>query len=275
MFISERIVFVELQKTGCTHIRNLLREIVGGRFTERHNQADPRLFDGRRSFFGSVRDPWDWHVSVWAYSCDGKGDHYSNVSTPGIRLRDRGWKRHPFALLLEVLRSRPNRHAAQWKRTFRDAGDPGAFREWLHMLHDPAYWPDLQEGYWRYRLNRFAGFMTYRYLKLYTCKRGELERLKGIATPQQLLEHDRHNCFIDHFIRNENLEADLVDALRSVQVPIPPDTVASLKTRPRTNTSSKRRDVRHYYDAATEKLVGDRDRLIVEKFGYSAPGTRD
>src|SRR5690349_15399636 len=80
MFVSDRIVFLELQKTGCTHIRNLLKEIVGGRLVMRHNQAPADLFTGDRFFLGSVRDPWDWHVSLWAYCCDGRGDLYSNLS---------------------------------------------------------------------------------------------------------------------------------------------------------------------------------------------------
>src|SRR5688500_14845666 len=89
MFVSDKIVFMELQKTGCTHIRNLLKEIVGGRFVERHIQADPQLFTNGRYFLGSVRDPWDWHISLWAYGCDNKGDFHSNVTTQGIRLRNR------------------------------------------------------------------------------------------------------------------------------------------------------------------------------------------
>lgn len=275
MFVSDQIVFLEMQKTGCTHIRNLLKELVGGKFVERHNQADPRLFTDGRFFLGSVRDPWDWHVSVWAYSCDSKGDHYSNVSTPGIRLRHRGWKLHPFSLFIEVLQSRPNRHPEQWKRTFRDVNDPGAFREWLYMLHDQTYWPDVGEGYWRCPLNRFAGFMTYRYMRVFTCKKGELDRLRAVSTPEQLVEHERKNGFIDHFIRNERLESDLLEALKLARIDVPQQAAAAMMSRPRTNTSSKQRGSQYYYDAETEKLVGDRDRLIVDKFGYVTPSARE
>jgi hypothetical protein len=274
MFISERIIFLELQKTGCTHIRNLLKEFVGGRFVERHNQAEAHLFSGNRVFMGAVRDPWAWYLSVWAYSCDRKGDHYSNVSTPGIRLRNRGWRLHPFSLLVDVLQSRPNRHPEQWRRTFRDVNDAGAFRAWLYMLNDERYWPDVGEGYWRFPLNRFAGFLTYRYLRLFTCRKGELGKLGQVSTAGQLVEYDRRDCFIDHFIRNESLESDLLDALRQAGVEVPQDAAAGLAARPKTNTSSKRRGVQDYYDAATEKLVGERDRLIIDKFGYVAPSLR-
>jgi hypothetical protein len=275
MFVSDQIVFLELQKTGCTHIRNLLKELLGGTFVERHNQADPSLFvDGRR-FLGSVRDPWDWYVSLWAYSCDSKGDFFDNVTTTGIRLRKRGWRLRPFPLLVETLRSRPNWHAAQWRRTFRDINDAGAFRDWLHMLNDKAYFADVGEGYWRYPLNRFAGLLTYRYMKLFTCKTGELDRLQALSTPAQLAEHEATHGFVDHFIRNEHLEADLLVALRRMQFDIPAAFAARLNAAPRTNTSSKKHGTGYYYDADTERLVADRERLIIDKFGYVAPGLRN
>jgi hypothetical protein len=274
MFVSDKIVFMELQKTGCTHIRNLLKEIVGGKFVERHIQADPGLFTNGRYFLGSVRDPWDWHVSLWAYGCDNKGDFHSNVTTTGVRLRSRGWKLHPYSTLIDVLECRPNWHATQWKRTFRDVNDPGAFREWLRMLHDETYWRDVGEGYWQCRLNRFAGLLTYRYMKIFTCKKGELGALRAVSTPEELVEHERKNGFIDYFIRNESLESDLLDALKFTKTEVPGDTAARMMSRPRTNTSSKKHGPRYYYDAETEKLVGDRDRLIIDKFGYVAPSLR-
>lgn len=271
MFVSDRIVFLELQKTGCTHIRNLLSEHVGGTFVERHNQADRRLFADGRFFMGSVRDPWDWHLSIWAYCCDGRGDFFSNVATTGIRLRDRGWKLHPLSLFIEVLQSRPNWHAAQWKRTFRDINDPGAFRQWLYMLHDRTYWPDIGEGYWRSAMNRFAGLLTYRYMRLFTCRKGEMHKLRHLATPEQLAAHERAHGFIDHFIRNERLEDDLLAGLRLARFDVSEEAAARMMSRPRTNTSSKKNGAGYYYDADTEKLVGDRERFIVDKFGYRAP----
>lgn len=274
MFVSDRIVFLELQKTGCTHIRNLLKEIVGGKFFMRHNQVGSELFTGNRFFLGSVRDPWEWHVSLWAYCCDGRGDLFKNLSTTGIRVRELGWKKDTYSVLLGVLGSRPNWHAKQWRRTFQNSNDPGAFREWLRMLHDPAYWRDIGEGYWSFPMNRFAGLMTYRYMRLFTSRKNEPARLRTVATPAQLVDHEREHCFVDYFIRNESLETDLLDALELAGVKVPPQVHTDLMERPKTNTSSKKRGAGYYYDAETEKLVGDRDRFIIEKFGYVAPSAK-
>jgi hypothetical protein len=140
------------------------------------------------------------------------------------------------------------------------------------MLHDARYFADVGEAYWRYPLNRFAGLLTYRYMRLFSCKAGALDVLQDVSTPRQLAEHEATHGFIDHFIRNEHLEADLLLALQRMQLDIPPAFAARLHAAPRTNTSSKRHAAGYYYDAGTERLVADRERLIIDKFGYVAPG---
>lgn len=274
MFVSDRIVFLELQKTGCTHIRKLLKDLVGGELIDKHDQAPPAMFKRNTFFLGSIRDPWDWYVSKWAFGCDGKGAVFNNVTKDGLRIRGRGWKRHPYLRLVDLLESRPNRHAAEWRRTYRDADDPGAFRAWLHMLHDENYWPDVGEGYRQCALSRFAGLLTYRYMKLFTCKQGELPALRAVSTPAQLAAYEREHCFIDYFIRNERLEAGLIEALRLADIAMPPRTVEDIMSRPKTNTSSKKHGPEHYYDEETERLVGQRESFIIGKFGYLAPSAK-
>lgn len=273
MFISDRIVFLELQKTGCTHIRGLLQELVGGKLVGKHNQASRRLLSTGKTFLGSIRDPWDWHVSLWAFGCHQKGSVYRSVTIEGLRVRGRGWKRNPFSAVLELLQSDPNTNAAEWMRTYQDVRDPGAFREWLLMMYDKDRRPDA-EGYAHCSLSRVAGFMTYSYLKTFACKGGGHGGLNSIASFDQLERYEREQCFIDHFIRNEHLESDLLRALKLTGYEFSAATEANVLSRPRTNATSRKRTLDSYYDAKTEKLVADWDRFIVEKFGYVAPSLR-
>lgn len=275
MFVSDRIVFLELQKTGCTHIRNLLQELVGGELVGKHNQAEPGLFTGNRFFLGSVRDPWDWYISLWAYGCDRKGVVFGTVTKKGLRIKGRGWKVNPYAAFLDLAASRPNRNTEKWKRTYKDVGDPGAFREWLHMMHDKDCLPDVGDGYSRSALGRVAGLLTYRYLKLFTCRKDESDEVHALSTFERLAEHESRRCFIDHFIRNEHLEPDLIEGLKLAGCTLPTETESGMTSRPRTNTSSRKKGPDYYYDQETEALVAERDRLIVGKFGYTAPSARN
>lgn len=273
MFISDKIVFLELQKTGCTHIRVLLEELVGGRLVGKHNQAGRDLFTGGRTFLGSVRDPWDWYVSLWAFGCHRKGTVFGNVTTRGIKFKGRHWKDNPFSAVHELLQSRPNRMADAWRRTYRDVNDPGAFREWLHMMHDKETRPDV-EGYAHSGAGRFAGYLTYSYLRLFACRKGEADGLNAIATSDQLVDFEAKNCFVDHFIRNEQLESDLLAALKSAGFGFSAATESRVLERPRTNATSRQRSLGYYYDAPAEQLVGYWDRLVAAKFGYALPSMR-
>src|SRR4051812_35017204 len=71
MFVSDRLIYIQMQKTASTHIARVLAEVVGG---EQHQQHI-RLRGDRdgRLVVVSVRSPWDWYVSLWAYGCRGGG----------------------------------------------------------------------------------------------------------------------------------------------------------------------------------------------------------
>lgn len=272
MFVSDRIVFLELHKTGCTHIRNLLLELVGGRLEGKHNQAAAALFTPGRIFLGSVRNPWDWYLSLWAYGCDGKGVVHGNTTRDGLRLRGRGWRTDPGAALRELLQAGRNRNAPRWRRTYRDVDDAGAFRDWLQMVHDPDTRADVGDGYGAAPMSSFAGLLTWRHTRLFCARSDEADALQAIASPGALEHRQRHHCFIDAFIRNEHLEHDLLEALDGAGIAVSAAVRRDLLQRPRTNTSSRTRDSGHYYDAASERLVGQRDGLLVGRFGY-APRT--
>ena len=69
MFEADRLLYIDLHKTGCSHIGRLLQETVGGRRLGKHNR--PSAMPTDRMIIGSVRNPWDWYVSLWAFGCKG------------------------------------------------------------------------------------------------------------------------------------------------------------------------------------------------------------
>jgi hypothetical protein len=269
MFVSDRIVYIELHKTGCTHIRNILKDVLDGELIGKHNQATPDLFNGDRNFWGSVRDPWVWYTSLWGYGCDNKGAVFGNVTRTHMSIRGLGWRSNPFLAILKLIAMR-SRNPQAWKDTYADANDASAFREWLRMIHDEKCMADIGEGYEACPVSRVAGLMTFRYLKLFCTKSNEHNMLNDLLTIEQIKEYEQKNCFINHFIRNETLEADLFHGLRNCGVEIPEKIKLDVLSRPKTNTSSRKNCPEHYYDTKSANLVAEREALIIEKFGYVA-----
>ncbi len=272
MYISERFVFIELHKTGCTHIRNILKELFDGDFTGKHDQASFDLFSGERVFLGSIRDPWEWYTSLWAYGCDNKGEVFNNVTRRGMSIRGLGWRSNPYAAFLKLLAN--SRNPPKWMDTYKNVNDAEAFRAWLYMMHDASYLGDIGEGYGECSVSRIAGLLTFRYLKLFCTKLGGLNNLDHLSTFEELKKYENENCFIAHFIRNENLESDLLRGLEDFGAKIPSNKKSDILSRLKTNVSSRKHGPKYYYDSKSENLIAEREKLIIEKFGYVAPSLR-
>ena len=270
MFVSDRVVFMELHKTACTHIRDILNGLLVGELRGKHNQATAELFEGQHVFFGSVRDPWEWYVSLWAYGCDRLGALYSSVTKERSAVRELDWKSNPKGALLEAFGLR-KRDPAAWRSTYADVNDAAAFRAWLRMMHDAQRKGDIGVGYSSSGVSRVAGLMTYRYLKLFCTKSGALKALDRLNTLEQIRAYEQKHCFIDHFIRNESLESDLFEGLTKHRVDFDSAARTTAQGLPKTNTSSRQHGVAYYYDEETAALVAQSERLIIEKFGYQAP----
>ena len=99
--------------------------------------------------------------------------------------------------------------------------------------------------------------------------------MNSISTFETLMEYEKENCFIDHFIRNESLDFTLFKALELSEIGISNNAQAKIMSMPRTNTSSRKWAPTFYYDSDSENLIFEREKLIIEKFGYVAPSLRN
>lgn len=269
MFVTDDLIFIELHKTGSSHIAKLLSSITDGKQIGKHNPAQPKHFDGNHTFLSSIRNPWDWYLSLWSYGCGKMGSFYKRVASPKPRLTAHGWQKN-LGHALQSLANEPFRNAEEWSDCYRDIEDAGRFRKWLHMVHSADYWADYGEGYSASAVNTVAGFYTYRYLQLCTRNPQELETHHSL-TGKQLSRFDQTNCYIDHFIHTEHLEEDFIETMHKCGYELSDETKKMIRSSGRTNTSSGKRATGYYYDNETLQLIQDREQLIIDKFNYTPP----
>ena len=62
-----------MQKTGCTHIASLLSRLFDGEQIGKHNAASDNQINSDAYFLSSIRNPWDWYLSLWTFGVQGNG----------------------------------------------------------------------------------------------------------------------------------------------------------------------------------------------------------
>ena len=269
MFVSDALVFLELQKTGCTHIAKLMAQVVPGKQIGKHNRLPQDLRDSQRQIVGSIRNPWDWYISLWAYGCGGKGELYHNVAVhwPVIvwLLRDPGYT-------IRTLPYQFKKPARRWRRTYQSSDQPQLFREWLHLMLDPKRKYDLLERYADTPISSYAGLLTYRYIFLFSRNARDLfTKPEAVQSLADLRAFDRQNNQLDHVIRNESLEDDLIQVLTACGAQLTEAQIQTIRQSGRTNASSRKRTLDYYYDQETLELVRSREQFIIDKYRYATP----
>jgi hypothetical protein len=245
MFISEKLIFVHLEKTGGSHISRLLSRFVPG-------HVAPLLIKhqtwGRAPFgkllVGSIRNPWDYYVSEWAYGCSGHGELFSN-----IRKHDRG------SLGM-----------------YSNVNDPLNFREWIRYMFDRTKAPIIRDLYHSHSVSRFAGLLTWRYCRLALHNFLQAPATTEINSLRDLQRYDQENNLLGAIIRNESLESDLISVLHMAGYPANQDTIKKInQARHKRYNRSKRQPTSFYYDSESTALVAANEEFLIKKFGYFPP----
>ncbi len=131
MYVSEHLVYLQLQKTACTHIANLLAKTLSGSQIGKHNRIPEVLLSDKKPIIGSIRNPWDWYGSLWAFGCDGKGRLRWRLTKN--KFQNLGLKKKPLSALISFLYDL-KRPVEQWKNTYQNSKDPKLLKEWLQLL---------------------------------------------------------------------------------------------------------------------------------------------
>ena len=288
MFVSDRLVYLQMQKTASTHIAKVLAAVVGG---EQHLQHKRLAIEPNgRLVVASIRNPWAWYVSLWAYGCRGGGgahglfhrvtDEAAPFSVVARRsvAHMRSTKRLPISVLRDARSERRERRTIRtdlWSAVYTNPDDVRAFREWLRLMFDPERACELPGQPPRYgdtSLRASGGFMTFRYFTLLAEDRALMAQPEMLDSLQAIRRFDRTHTVHDDMIKIESLEPELLRVLERAGYSLTSAQRDELHDRcHRTTNASPHLRTVDYYDDTSAELVRSREAFLVEKYGYAGP----
>jgi hypothetical protein len=261
MYVGERYIYFELQKAASSYVREVLGSLSSLNYQKVgiHNsyyEASPRKIGdlNAKIKIGSVRNPWDWYVSLWTWGCTGHGI-YNNLMMPRNRLGLKYFALNPIVFLTQ---------RKSWRRVYSDSTDINNFRTWLKMLLcDKNY--EVGDGYTSSVISNFSGYLTYCYLKLHCYDFRSHDTY--INSYNDIVSFDRDFNFLDFIVTAENLNNDLEKALLALNVSKVDIENVFMLIKGRAN-STERQDYHVYYDNETLELIAEKEKFIIEKYNY-------
>lgn len=276
MYVTDKLVFVELHKTGGTHIGKLLDNVLDGVQVGKHNTLPKELIN--RFILGSIRNPWDWYVSLWAYGCSGKGG-IRDFTTNGIDVlyylrlsNDMQLKRKFFNILINQGLADYKKSKKEWEDSYSNYRDPKCFQKWLKLILDYDRRFDFGEGYGFSPVSTHSGILTFRYLKYFTSLNSKLYTDNKLNNRANLDSYWSQYAVVNYIVRNEYLEEDLLSGLEAANITLTKEQRKYVLDNKHQKTNmSKRNTTGYYYDQESIDLVAEHESLIINHHNYVAP----
>ena len=281
MLVGEKLIYLQLQKTGSTRITDLIQATVGAEERHKHDRIhrddleDPEI--AARRILGSIRNPWSYYVSLWSYGSRRAGGIYerTTASSRMDQAKDLRGTLHKKTIPLADRDRKARRRVKRWKTAYGDPDDREAFQRWIRFLNDPDYLVDVGEGYGKSSISAHSGLLTYRYLVLFTLGVVPGEPHLGghnptLDTYDRLVAHVDEHLLCQDMIRMEHLAVELEAAMEAAGYDLTAEQRATIhgKAEGRSENRTKHHPAAWYYDDETRDLVARRDRFVIERHGY-------
>ena len=120
----------------------------------------------------------------------------------------------------------------------------------------------------RHSISSFAGFYTYRFLRMYATDQFLNANLNSF---EAINEFDQQNNIIDLMIRTESLSTDVTALLTSLGVMLTKsdqNDILAVSNNP-LNRSFRDKSI-PYYDQETAELVRTKETFLIEKFNFNS-----
>ena len=276
MILTDRLAYYQLQKTGCSHIEKLLLDYFQGtRIIPKHGRHDAIDIHPRLAF-GSIRNPLDWYVSFWAFSCADTGGISARTAAPpspesifekkSLRLKLMPVTPDDAALATHAA-FESRRDPAFWKRLHKSSEDVGAFREWIVAIHANEHrytaFDDFGHSGWFGQIGLFSYLSHFLFLKdpniLFSAPEPDQQPVALINTPFR----------VSAFVRTEALVDDLILVAKRANYALDKALISQLRASPKTNTSEREPNFLKYHSDETIGLIANLDGDLARLHGYS------
>lgn len=272
MFMENRFVYVDLNKTGTVAVLNALEHLGFVPLSNRHHEKPKAEDIAGRTVLATIRDPWSYYLSLWGYGVKHKtfsGPYRSLTSYAPFKAR--GVSVNRISGTVSILTYLYRSIFEDWslnKQLLYGSMSPECFQSWLVKLLNRKTSTLLSGIYSNSSISKFSGLYTYRYCNL-LCMDTKTLHSKKLRSYESLKAWEADACYVDRFIQTRTLANDLTNHLLELKlIDSAEDVAQAFKQAPKNRSISSEENLQKYYTQPLIEAVAERERLLIDKFDY-------
>jgi hypothetical protein len=264
MIFSDKFVFLELARTGSTYARYVLKQIPNSVAVGRKHNIYDDLSSTKKKLFreknkvGTVRNPFEFYVSLYAFCCEKRGGLYERITyKPDFR------SYFNFTDLFKILYLH-FKYKSEWKKIVNNKNSVENFKLFMEMLLNIN--PEAYGNHYGLSGLNYVGFLSFNYLRLYNYD--FIHNCRDLGSIKELEKYDQQHNFIDLMLINKTINEQLLESYKllanSKEV-----VQKAINLRPkRSNTSTKKKPFKEYYDQELINLINEKEAFLLDKYNF-------
>ena len=258
MLYGKNFLFAHLQKTAGTFCTKVLKNNFPESIHMKNKHETIKNFllikSKRKFIIGSIRDPLELYVSLWAYGCQSRGSLFNRLTRPKLS--------HSLILLQKLILSKQfsnikyftSKNSSNYNYLYEDVNNSNNFQNWFKLINSDESFFNVGLDVPMYLSNgEKIGLMTRRFLKIYC----DYKIRNGKIVVSSI------KCLVNFWIRSENLINDLSKVINLIKDEgefYSDNEIDSKKV-----NQSNHKNYNHYYSDELKKNVYKIDKLIYER----------
>jgi len=264
MIIGKNFFITEMPKTGTTFLRSYFKQYKEVELTNHHetlNQNKRYSILKFRNRIGIVRNPYDWYLSMWKWSCKKKKGSpiYSDLTS--IRLK---FKRLRISKrLIKYVKAQVLKDRNSLKKLFLDVNSKKNFNKFLDIMLNFKNRYLIGSEY-SFVPHKNLGYMTY----IFFCQNLLRNDYNIMYNPEysliKILDQNNKKLYTNIFFKTENLNKSLKNFLLKNKIKI-----KKFKNLENNSTSKNLKfDYKYFFSIKNILLIEKKEDFIFKKFKY-------
>jgi len=264
MIIGKNFFITEMPKTGTTFLRNYFTQYSNVELTIHHETLNENKRYDLLDFtnrIGIIRNPYEWYLSLWKWSCKEKTGSpiYNDLISIRLKLRRLKLNNRIFGYVFTQI----TKDKKKLKTLFNDVNSKKNFNIFLNIMLNFNKRHLISSEY-SFVPFEYLGYMTYIFFSQNVLRKNYNSMYDSKYNLPEVLKYNNSKLYTNKFLKTERLNSSLKKFLQMNNLKIKSFDILNKNSTPKLLN----KNLKKFFLKKNILLIEKKEDYIFKKFGY-------